>query len=278
MRTRVAVGLAFIVSCAAFLTSCQETTSEVPAASFAQLPNAAEVAVAAAREDGYTGGVGAVVIDATGTYTAGDLTTTNAWSTIKVPIVLAALKEDPDLEDSDLVEATLRWSDNDTSWTLWKQLGSTAAEREAKVEAVLRAAGDTQTTVDVTTGEQYGITQWSLRNQATLASNLRCLDNSGPVLDYMGDVIEEQHWGVGTIDGALFKGGWGPDDEGAYQARQMALIPVKSGGDVTVVLATNVESEEYREDAEDALTRAAESLKPYLKTAQGRDCALNFNP
>lgn len=58
----------------------------------------------------------------------------------------------------------------------------------------------------------------------------------------------------------------------------MALIPVKSGGDVTVVLATNVESEEYREDAEDALTRAAESLKPYLKTAQGRDCALNFNP
>lgn len=278
---RVVACLFAATMAAGALTACQNATTQarvttVPAQEADTSPTPAEIAVDAAMDDGFDGEFGVVVIDGSGTYEAGDLATTNAWSTIKVPIVLAAVDADADLADSDLVEATLRWSDNDTAWTLWKTLGSTPEERAAAVEDVLVASGDTATKVKIAPNEPYGATQWSLRHQARFMSNLRCLDNADAVLNYMGDVIDEQRWGLGELKNAEFKGGWGPDDDGTYQARQMGIVPVSDGRDVTIVLAANVESEEYREDAEDALSRAVKALRPYLKQAVGRDCAVTF--
>jgi len=264
------------------LVACNNAATQsnavAPAPAAEVHPTVAEIAAEAAMEDGFSGDFGVVVIDGTGTYKAGTLTTTNAWSTIKVPIVVAAIDANPDLADSDLVEATLRWSDNGTAWTLWKTLGSTPEARAEAVEDILAATGDTSTKVKVAPDEPYGATQWSLHHQARFMSNLRCLDNADVVLDYMGDVIDEQRWGLGQFRDADFKGGWGPDDDGTYQARQMGIVPAKDGGDITIVLAANVESEAYREDAEDALTRAAKAMRPYVKQTEGRTCALSFTP
>ena len=212
------------------LVACNNATTQsnavAPAPAAEVHPTVADVAAEAAMEDGFSGDFGVVVIDGTGTYKAGTLTTTNAWSTIKVPIVVAAVDANPDLADSDLVEATLRWSDNDTAWTLWKTLGSTPEARAEAVEDILAATGDTSTKVKVAPDEPYGATQWSLH----------------------------------------------------HQARQMGIVPAKDGGDITIVLAANVESEAYREDAEDALTRAAKAMRPYVKQTEGRTCALSFTP
>ena len=112
---RVVACLFAATMAAGALTACQNATTQarvttVPAQEADTSPTPAEIAVDAAMDDGFDGEFGVVVIDGSGTYEAGDLATTNAWSTIKVPIVLAAVDADADLADSDLVEATLRWS------------------------------------------------------------------------------------------------------------------------------------------------------------------------
>lgn len=40
----------------------------------------------------------------------------------------------------------------------------------------------------------------------------------------MSRISPEQRYGLGLIDGALFKGGWGPDENGAYVIRQLGII------------------------------------------------------
>lgn len=177
------------------------------------------------------------------------------WSTIKVPIALAALENcsfDDDYRD-DLIASALEWSDNDAAWSLWTCLGPEDEARE-QVEEVIAEAG---TTVHIELA--YGMTEWSVPAQAAFGYSLLELDEDNPVIEAMSNVIEEQRWGLGTIDDAVFKGGWSDTEVGSFHSRQLGYVELDG---VTYGVALAAESPEgSQEDTQDALTQVAELLQ-----------------
>lgn len=161
-----------------------------------------------------------------------------AWSTSKVPLAIAALRNDP--ATASTVETALTESDNAAAEQLWSSLGDPATAAAA-VQDVLREAGDTTTTVQdqvVRPGfSAFGQTMWTTADQASFAGKLSCLAGAEPVLDAMGRISNGGGYGLGLIPGARFKGGWGPDESGAYQVRQFGLVPGRDGTQVPVAIA-----------------------------------------
>lgn len=162
-----------------------------------------------------------------------------AWSTMKVPLSIAALRENGD-SVLDLVESAITYSDNDATWTLWTSLGDDMDTWIDTFDAVLREGGD-ETTVFETDrlhsgGPSYGESLWDDADQARFAAGLPCIQDSGQVLEYMGQIDEEQRWGLGLIEGARFKGGWGPG-EGSYLTRQFGIIDTPHGQTAVAIVA-----------------------------------------
>lgn len=169
----------------------------------------------------------------------GELQTGVAWSTSKVPLAIAALRANPGATTQ--VRAAITQSDNEAAEALWEGLGGGKRAASA-VTGVLREARDESTTVPATRLREgytvFGQTQWDAANQARFAAHLPCLPDSAQVLGDMGSIVPEQRWGLGRIDGALFKGGWGPADSHAgYLARQFGILPTPSGDVAVAVLA-----------------------------------------
>ncbi|MBF6132899.1 hypothetical protein IU501_07775 [Nocardia otitidiscaviarum] len=209
----------------------------------------------------------------------GDWSTGIAWSTIKVPIALAALRRDPE-GLLDTAEAAITFSDNDAAQQLWNSLGS-AEEAAAAVESVLREAGDTVTDIAdrhtrlATVGSYelmaFGATSWTLTDQVRFASRLPCLDDADTVISLMGEITPDQSWGLGRLIGAEFKGGWGPDDDtGDYTVRQFGLIPTLSGP-VAVAMAAEPASGGF-DDATDMMDRMALLVADHLEELRGGRC------
>ncbi|SIR78191.1 serine hydrolase [Williamsia sterculiae] len=175
----------------------------------------------------------------------GDLTTGVAWSTIKVPLAIAASRR-AGTRVASAVRRAIVESDNDAAYQLWNSLGASTAAAQA-TQAVLREAGDTVTVVqsqqvrgpDFT---PFGQTQWSLVQQARFAAGLPCIPDSGIVVGLMGRVAGNQQWGVETASSPALvatavKGGWGPGPDGGYLVRQLGLVTT-SRGLTAVALAT----------------------------------------
>lgn len=180
----------------------------------ADLPRIAQSAVAA-----FGGEASIALSDGDTTFSSGDSRPFVAWSTIKVPIAIAALQADPSLLP--VAEAAITISDNLAAETLW------AAVTPADVEAVLAAAGTPIALNTVVTRpgfSPFGQTVFSTADQAVFAATLPCVPGSGQVLDMMSRIAAEQRYGIGIIDGAQFKGGWGPDESGAYVVRQLGNV------------------------------------------------------
>jgi hypothetical protein len=167
------------------------------------------------------------------------------WSTVKVPLAVAATARAqgrPDAETERLMRLSLTASDNAAAEQLWARLGEphTAA---AQVQAVLRSGGDGETLVQsqrVRPGfTAFGQTNWSLANQAAFAAALPCIRYSNEVLALMGEVESDQRWGIGAIGlPARFKGGWGPGLGGAYLVRQMGIVTLASGARIGMAIAS----------------------------------------
>lgn len=162
-----------------------------------------------------------------GVETVGSLQVDEAWSTIKVPIAVAYHRVTGDIDRS--VEAALTYSDNDEAGAMWNALGGDAAGQKA-VDGVLADGGDpgtrAQRDADGTDIGAFGNTDWSVAGAAAFAANLRCIESGPEVYGVMGDVVDDQRWGLGGVDGAHFKGGWAPDnDTGRYLVRQLGVIP-----------------------------------------------------
>ncbi|WP_327141553.1 hypothetical protein [Nocardia sp. NBC_01327] len=212
--------------------------------------------------------------------TFGDWTTGIAWSTMKVPLAVAALRNDPDIQQDDLT-AAITTSDNDAAHALWTTLGGAEQAAEA-VERVLRETGDTTTDVadrhnPATPGWAddplvFGATVWPLTDQVHFASRLPCLHSTASVVDLMGRVIASQSWGLGGFIGASFKGGWGPDEiTGAYTVRQFGLIPTRTGS-LAVALAAQPDSGTF-DDAAAALSKMAVVLAENAAELTGGHCS-----
>lgn len=164
-----------------------------------------------------------------------------AWSTIKVAIAIAALRHSPN--DPNLpafVDSAITYSDNDTALQLWNSLGDGETAATA-VEQVLAEGGVTGVKVlsQVTRPgfSPFGQTDLTPLQEATFAKHLPSIPGAEPVLAKMGQIIPAHAYGLGEIDGARFKGGWGPGEQGGFDARQFGIVST-SCGDVGVALSS----------------------------------------
>ena len=161
--------------------------------------------------------------------TRGELRESRAWSTMKVPVIVAAIAAGR--ADWEAIEAAITRSDNDAALRLWHRLDDGAAE----VEAVLRRAGDHETTLerepDPRGYSSFGRTVWSLPAAvsfygALARGELLPTSQTARVLDAMRRIVPEQRWGLGAAEPPIpFKGGWGPSEwpEGGYEVIQVGI-------------------------------------------------------
>lgn len=202
----------------------------------------------------------------------GDWSSGPAWSTMKVPLVMTALRASGSPVANAEMTAAITQSDNEAAETVWASLGdpSTAAR---KVEAVLAEFGDTTVVQHEKVRPEYsafGQTDWPLARQSRFLSAAACDSRSDPVLALMGAVAPDQRWGLGAIPGTRFKGGWGPSVSGDYLLRQIALIPTPSGLSA-VAVAAQPNSGSY-EDGIANLTEVADWLTAHNAALPAGHC------
>jgi hypothetical protein len=186
-----------------------------------------------------------------------------AWSTIKVPLAIAVLRDSDMQEPNAKMVAAITESDNAAAESLWDGLGDplTAAE---KVGKVLSEAGD-HTKVEFQRVRPpftaFGQTDWPLLDQAKFISFAVCDHRDDPVFKLMGQIEASQAWGLGHIPQAQFKGGWGPQLTGNYVVRQIGVIPV-SDGKAAVAIAVQPPSGTF-DDGIKELTEIADWLSAH---------------
>ena len=223
------------------------------------------------EQRGELGYDGAATIAVAGMGGAGD-TSVAPWSTAKVPIAIAALRNDPSLQGA--MTQAIQNSDNAAAETLWSSLGT--PEQAAEATGAVIAEGGSTARVEsqvVRPGfSSFGQSDWSLSEQANFASHLRCIQGAEPVVAAMGNISNGGGYGLGTIPGAIFKGGWGPAASGGYGLRQFGLIP-KSDGKGYVAVAIAVESPDGSyESGQGELTAAADFLHSKVDSLPAAAC------
>jgi hypothetical protein len=207
-------------------------------------------------------GVAIAAVDGTCLASFGTWSTGVAWSTIKVPLAIAALRAG--VASRELVAQTITQSDNAAAEALWSGLGDPAAAAE-QVRAVIRDAGDVTTAVEsrrLRAGyTAFGQTQWSLVRQAQFAARLPGIPDASRVVDLMRRLCADHGWGM-AAKGFAAKGGWGPGTAGDYLVRQLAIAPIQAGH-VGVALAAEAHDGVF-ETGIDVLDKLADWLVDHL--------------
>jgi hypothetical protein len=203
----------------------------------------------------------------------GDWSVGKAWSTIKVPLVIAAMREQHTDQPTEPMIAAITESDNAAAESIWAGLGD--PDNAAKqVQAVLSEAGDTTTTVQSKRVRPpytaFGQTDWTLTKQAQFLSAAACDQRNKPVLDLMGKVESGQQWGLGVIPKTELKGGWGPSESDRYLVRQIGIVPTPNGLTV-VAMAAEPESGSFDDGTRD-LTEIAKWLQTHLDALPAAQC------
>jgi hypothetical protein len=203
----------------------------------------------------------------------GDLQIGKAWSTMKVPLAIAALQEEHPPKVTDTMTAAITESDNAAAEKIWASLGDpdTAAQ---KVEGVLQQADDhTKVESHKVRPEftAFGQSDWTLTNQVRLMSYAACQNSDVPILDLMGQVEPDQRWGVGAIANTRFKGGWGPSPTGQYLVRQMGVLTTPAG-QTAVAVAAQPASGSFNDGTQD-LTEISTWLERHLGALPGGQCS-----
>ncbi|MCK0438069.1 hypothetical protein MUG78_00985 [Gordonia alkaliphila] len=225
-------------------------------------------------------GVGVALLPLGGTQvlTFGDQTSEYAWSTIKVPLALAAQRhaagESADVRaDIDAaIESAIVDSDNDAALALRESLG-TPDQARARVTAVLREGGDGDVQLAPIDDPEdiFGLTRWPLAGSARFAARLPCMPGSQQILGFMGEVSAEQEWGLHSISApgvhTAMKGGWGEADE----VRQLGLITWPDGRQLAVAMLSSREGETTGEGIAE-LDRVAQWLQENLEALPRGRC------
>lgn len=241
-----------------------------------------EAAVTEVSEQ-YNVQIGISVRAAGGVVHAGELQEIPAWSSVKVPVAVAATQramQDGTVDDiADDVDSAITVSDNDAALRLWETLGDTDEDSARYLDSVLRQAGDPTQTVadrDLPAYEGFGDDRWTLDNQVIFADRLACLTGSEQVLDAMGRIADEHRRGVGQLPGVLFKGGWGSGDDGTYLLREFGLAGAEGA---RVPFATAVDTPDGSDEtARDAMADLAGRLDPVIADAAGAGGAADCQP
>lgn len=195
-----------------------------------------------------------------------------AWSTIKVPLSIALLRENDDESVTGAMRAAITASDNAAAQSIWNELGAHQSAA-GKVEAVLAETGVNVVVPSEVTRpgfSAFGQTDWSLVDQARFLAQAACEPRDQPVLGLMGEIVSGQQWGLGRLEGAQFKGGWGPGVDGRYLVRQFGIIHGDSG-DVAVAIAAVANSGGF-DDGTTALGQVAGWLADHRADLPGGLC------
>lgn len=193
-----------------------------------------------------------------------------AWSTIKVPLAIAALRKNPGEEQT--AAQAIQVSDNAAAEQLWNSLGGGGAAA-GEVAAVIRelSGQDVSVQPEVTRPgfSAFGQTRWGLNQQAQFVAGLASSAGDpavGKVYELMGQVTPGQAYGLGQFAGAAFKGGWGPDESGGYLVRQFGTVPAgaiggagDSGAAVPIAIAAQAADGSY-ETGQQVLNALVERL------------------
>jgi len=242
---------------------------------------------------GYKIGIAAAAMGGQTSFTAGDWTNGEAWSTIKVPLAIAAVRADVTpaigngkdrfpkdygkcrdrLDLPTAIEQAIVVSDNCAAWQLWEALGGDGDTAAAAVAAVLKDGGD-ETTQVVAVGDGLrltsGMTMWSLADQATFAAHLPQMDGAAPVLAAMaqnGAESTNSDMGLTIFAGAFTKAGWGDAPPGGPVSRQFGIIPVGGGLCSAVAIGTDQAIE-----ATETLTAIARVIQTNLQALPSGPC------
>ncbi|BAV39819.1 hypothetical protein [Mycobacterium ulcerans] len=177
-----------------------------------------------------TAGVAVALPDSGETCSLGSWSTGVAWSTVKVPLAIAALRSNPRRAAAWVTKAITE-SDNAAAEQLWSQLGD-PLDAAQQVQAVIGTAGDECTRVESRRLRRgftaFGQTPWRLDRQALFAAGLPGVADASPVIDLMRQLTERHRWGL-AAKGVAAKGGWGPGQDGDYLVRQFGIVPTGSG-------------------------------------------------
>lgn len=263
--TWVAAGIPLLAGCTIPLDSPAPTTTYITITAApstetlasaapppAATPHLEEIVTATEAETGVQLGI------AYGDQVAGSTRGGPAWSTAKVPVAIAALRANPEL--SSVMWPAITASDNGAAQQLWDNLGGGEPAAEA-TNAVLREGGDTVTMTQPQVVREgftaFGQTHWELIDQARFASQLAQLPGAEEVVTAMGNIAPDQRYGLGTIEGAVFKGGWGPELDGRYLVRQFGTIPTADGVTGVAIIAIGPDIGA----AQQALTALTEKLQ-----------------
>ncbi|WP_420040738.1 serine hydrolase [Gordonia sp. MP11Mi] len=170
------------------------------------------------------------------TVNLGTVKTARAWSTLKVPVSIAAERANGKAVVGD-IRSAIRASDNAAAERLWGSLGGDRLAVQ-RVSEVLEEEHDSDTRVlsSISRPSSFpGYTDWTLARQSVFGAHLPCLPDSGRVLGYMRTVEGNQKWGVKTMRKrgvtTAVKGGWGPvsDATGKYVVRQLGVVTTPRG-------------------------------------------------
>lgn len=192
---------------------------------------------------------------------------------MKVPLAIAALREVHPPATTSAMEAAITHSDNDAAKSLWEGLGDPATAA-AKVQSVLRSAGDDHTVVESRKirldYSEIGQTIWTLSDQTQFISSAACNSEDSPILELMGNVEADQQWGLGGLPESRFKGGWGPSPSGNYLVRQMGLLRTPRG--LTAVALAAAPASGSFGDGTQILTTLADWLSQHLGEMPAGTC------
>jgi hypothetical protein len=206
--------------------------------------------------------------------TMGDWQTGPAWSTITVPLIIAALREQNPPQVTPAMVAASTESDDAAAESIWEGLGEPVTA-EHRVEAVLSQTGDPTTVQSRKVRPEFtafGQTIWPLTDQVRFTSAAWCDNANAAVFELMGRITQDQSWGIGTIAGTRFKGGWGPSPTGSYLVRQIGVLAAPKGnGMIAVALAAQPASGKFDGGTAD-LTEMAKWLIAHLGALPARQC------
>jgi hypothetical protein len=194
----------------------------------------------------------------------GEWTSGPAWSTVKVPLTITALGEEHPPVITDSMRTAITESDNAAAESIWEKLGDpvTAAR---KVENVLSKYGD-PTTVEWRKVRPeftaFGQTIWSLSNQARFTAAAVCDSANAPIFTLMGQVENDQRWGLGVIPNTRFKGGWGPSPTGSYLVRQLGVLKMPTG--LTAIAVATQPASGLFTDGTQELTEVSKWLSQHM--------------
>jgi hypothetical protein len=235
-------------------------------------PLAAEFASLQAKVNAKLGVVVGAVGGGQNVTTLGNWKEGKAWSTIKVPLVIAAYRQQSPQQVTDAMRAAITESDNAAAESVWAQLGEPQAAGQ-KVEQVLRETGDPTTVEWKRVRPPYtafGQTDWSLTNQVRFLASAACNSKNDPIFALMGQVVANQSWGIGDIPGTQFKGGWGPSPSGNYLVRQIGILTTPTGK-IAVAIAAEPASGQFN-DGTKALGEVANWLTQHFGSLPTGKC------